>query len=339
MGKRQVARLNTKWYGAQKNLVGFLIVLVLGLIVPLWAGVSGSEMVEELNYRDEPYGMHFVDNVHGWAVGDQGLMLETKDGGMSWVRHERTTIQPFFDIDFVNPQKGWIVGSKGLILHTKDGGKHWERQESGADKHIMAVEFLDESRGVAVGAFGTVLRTADGGTSWDVYPIDWDNELVEVVETTGIAEPHLYDISFVEECGFIAGENGVIMRSTDGGTTWDVVHGGIFPPVFSACYTDCSTGWAVGQNGFALTTHNGESWEKVELPATENLTKVRFAGDRGVIVGDYGTVLTTGDGGATWQRMPDNFGGRWLMDVCLFTCSNTNAAIIGAGLFKQIQFK
>lgn len=343
--KRFIGGPRADAYHCHKYLHKYLVrlLLLLGLTTIFLDGILANAMLQgyELTYRDKPFDILFIDDKHGWVVGNEGLILRTEDGGVSWLKLERKTIDPLFGIDFVNSRIGWIVGKRGLILHTKTGGEHWENQKSGTDNDLMAIKFLDAKKGFAIGSYGTIVRTNDGGQSWQVYPIDWENELKEVMESTGITSPHLYDISFAGECGCIVGENGVILWTNDGGANWCLRRGGILPPIFSVYLRGCSKGLAVGQNGLALITDDGETWKKIGVPATENLLKIRIREDFGLIVGDYGTILISYDGGKTWERFSqtDEIASVWLIDVCPVSSFDRKAVIIGKGLLKIIEFK
>ncbi|MFZ0319854.1 MAG: YCF48-related protein [Candidatus Sulfotelmatobacter sp.] len=62
----------------------------------------------------------------GWAVGDQGTILHTEDGGTSWTTQASNTIAFLRSVSFATPQLGWAAGDHGTILHTEDGGKNWK---------------------------------------------------------------------------------------------------------------------------------------------------------------------------------------------------------------------
>ena len=59
------------------------------------------------------------------AVGKDGKILHTNDGGELWYEQRSNTERSLLGVYFVNPQAGWVVGTGGLILHTTDGGANW----------------------------------------------------------------------------------------------------------------------------------------------------------------------------------------------------------------------
>lgn len=95
----------------------------------------------------------FLDGLRGWAAGDQDV-LRTVDGGCSWTLqlHRGNGEVGATDMWFVDRRHGWIVGDSGSgVLATKDGGRTWRRVGLGRDTHIDAVRFRDARRGWAVG--------------------------------------------------------------------------------------------------------------------------------------------------------------------------------------------
>ena len=68
----------------------------------------------------------------------------------------------------------------------------------------------------------------------------------------------LYGISFTDaNTGTAVGENGRILRTTNGGTNWTLQTSGITTNLFSVSFTDANTGTAVGENGRIHRTING----------------------------------------------------------------------------------
>ncbi len=70
-------------------------------------------------------GVHFIDALHGWAVGLNGtaLVLATSDGGVTWGTPQTANSQYALNsVWFVDSMRGWAVGKSGSIIHTATGG-------------------------------------------------------------------------------------------------------------------------------------------------------------------------------------------------------------------------
>src|SRR5262245_61041127 len=78
------------------------------------------------------YGVTFADASEGWAVGSEGVILHTIDGGATWDRQSSGTRATLRAVGFLTPYTGWAVGredtpggSVGVVLMTRDGGLKW----------------------------------------------------------------------------------------------------------------------------------------------------------------------------------------------------------------------
>lgn len=158
----------------------------------------------------------FVDEITGWAVGHWGVILNTVDGGETWVqqRIDASEDRPLFSVHFSDARNGIAVGLWSLLLRTKDGGQTWEDValhappgDTRADRNLMRI-FAD-TRGnlFIVGERGTVLRSTDNGHSWDYRETGYHGSF-----WTGIALP--------DDTLLIAGLRGSLYRSLDNGDTW-----------------------------------------------------------------------------------------------------------------------
>jgi photosystem II stability/assembly factor-like uncharacterized protein len=119
----------------------------------------------------------FSDSQRGWAVGHAGVVLRTRDGGVSWSKQRdgrpapgaEETDRPLLDLAFTGRGRGFIVGAYGQLLATKDGGESWapwqDRLADPAGRHLYGVrgEGLDV---YVVGEQGALYRSADGGESF-----------------------------------------------------------------------------------------------------------------------------------------------------------------------------
>ncbi|NNK00566.1 MAG: hypothetical protein HKP58_09145 [Desulfatitalea sp.] len=163
----------------------------------------------------------FTDERHGWAVGDGGTIVHTQDGGRTWKKQASPSPIFLMGVTFVTPEKGWAVGERTTIVHTRDGGQTWQVQFSGEDYILRAVSFADEMNGWAVGEYGFIYNTKDGGTSWTQQGGQF-----EISMETGdiIAGNYLFDVSAVDgDSAWAVGIEGHVIRTTDGGQTWQAV--------------------------------------------------------------------------------------------------------------------
>jgi len=109
--------------------------------------------------------VYFSSPEVGWAVGEFGVVLNTKDGGQTWTSQRYGSVLPqLYGIQFQDDRSGWAIGQAGSLIQTRDGGQHWSSVELETKRDFYAVSLSGE-RGVIVGD-GVVLVSHDGGSSW-----------------------------------------------------------------------------------------------------------------------------------------------------------------------------
>jgi hypothetical protein len=104
----------------------------------------------------------FVDDTTGWAVGYDGRIFYTTDGGINWNDKESSWDRRLTDVFFIDKNIGWIVGISG-ILATTNGGVDWSIQKRVT---LESVFFIDQNTGWAVGSGGKILKTSNGGVTF-----------------------------------------------------------------------------------------------------------------------------------------------------------------------------
>ena len=89
------------------------------------------------NIRD----IHFLeDETHGWAVGDSGTILATKNGGQSWLPQPSEAMSDLNSITFLSDGlHGWVAGKNGTILATTDGGSNWLSRKIESDISLHSI--------------------------------------------------------------------------------------------------------------------------------------------------------------------------------------------------------
>ncbi|MDP7267934.1 MAG: YCF48-related protein [Pirellulales bacterium] len=156
-------------HGSLSAAGGVAAAMRKGAFLPAEVTDSAGSALRSIHYNDE--------NI-AYAVGDNGKLFATRDGGLHWQPNN----SPFFDrlptsfSPHTVTSQGpliWIAGSPGTrILHSPDGGSHWEFQETGQRLPLHDLHFADQQKGWAVGAMGTIVATKDGGKTWKLQKGD-----------------------------------------------------------------------------------------------------------------------------------------------------------------------
>jgi photosystem II stability/assembly factor-like uncharacterized protein len=203
----------------------------------------------------------------------------------------------FGDIDFVSKSVGFAVATPGSLYATTNGGVSWSRRPMGNNDWLTGVDFVTSTRGWAISIFnqgepGRIWHTQDGGRHWvqQANPTDCD---------------FLNDIAFVsKQVGTIVGNYGTILRTVDGGATWQQVASGTTDSLGAVDFPTAMVGYATGVAGRILkTTNGGLTWAPLASGTTRDLRGVSFrSATLGWVVGANGTIRRTTNGGATWTK-------------------------------------
>ncbi len=111
------------------------------------------------------YSEYFINSESGYAVGTEGMIIKTTNGGANWALQSSGTPHLLSGVYFIDAITGYVVGELGTILKTTNGGINWFAQNSGINTFIRSVYFIDSNIGYAYGFDGKLLKTTNGG-SW-----------------------------------------------------------------------------------------------------------------------------------------------------------------------------
>lgn len=175
-----------------------------------------------------------------------------------------------------------------LQAHVPDAFNHFDqaRHDTSNPEHAMILSFAlqDETTQKiwAVGEFGTVLSTEDLGETW-FHSEDIPTE--QTLTTIRFKTPLV---------GFAAGYDSQILKTTDGGRNWILVHQAPEweQPIFQI-YPFEKYVIAIGAYGLFLVSYDGGgNWEKVKLPFDNahlyDMTPV--GNDTFLLVGEMGSI-------------------------------------------------
>lgn len=247
----------------------------------------------------------------GIAVGADGEVQETTDGGQSWRETAPPTKAALLGVTLL-PKCAVAVGQAGAIVR-RDATGTWRKIESGTTNRLFAVAANGSGVIVAVGAFGTILKSADYGEHWTAMAPQWS------AYTPQGEDPHLYAVQVDADGAItIAGEFGLILRSSDNAKTWTPVHKGE-ASLFALQVRPDGQGYAVGQSGEVLKTgDNGSTWKALDARGNANaiyLGVQSLPGGRVIVVGMY-ELLVSDDHGASWAHWgSDRMGAQWYVGL------------------------
>jgi len=282
----------------------------------------------------------FFNADRGWILhaGGKGGPLYTIDGGKKWAVSTFSTEQETLPegveplpspcekyeqhaIAFISPLIGWVGGTlsgEGFLARTIDGGVTWTPIKLPNNTTVKQLWFANERQGWMAPFWGepVMRRTEDGGITWHTFDL-------KPALTGIVADPrtwrhqafHAFDMRHL----VVVGAEGVVLRTSDGGSTWQVSR--TLPAAdahefFAVSFTDATHGLAVGADGItAVTGDGGVTWvahpSGVPNPLVDvAMTTLLEGWASGVSIykgaSSYavpGCLLQTTDGGKHWKNV------------------------------------
>lgn len=230
----------------------------------------------------------------GVAVGPQGAILRSEDGGARWTPVESGTQRTLTALWGSGPDDLYAVGADGVILVSGDAGARWTLLPRITHDDLRAVQGVGRRDIYVVGASGTVLRSRDG---------------VQLVREDSGAPGDLLGVAVRGDDVFAVGVRGsVVTRERSG--RWRLLPGGHRGTLHAVWRGRDGTTCAVGQGGAILCRDGSLGW--IPMPSGVRANLAGIAGDDAgvlVAVGDYGTVLRSTDRGRAWTLLPTGEGG------------------------------
>jgi photosystem II stability/assembly factor-like uncharacterized protein len=164
-----------------------------------------------------------------------------------------------------------------------------------AAKSLLLDAAEREALWVAVGERGHILTSRDRGATWTQASVPTRALL------TGV---WMHD----EKLGWAVGHDETILRTADGGATWQLVHSAPAAerPLLDVWFADASHGFAVGAYGaFLATADGGSTWQERHLSEDDfHLNAIAAAADGTLyIAGEAGHLYRSEDHGESWHPL------------------------------------
>lgn len=286
------------------------IPLILLFIFTLGANARAAWQQQRSGTFAWLHAVYFLDAQRGWAVGGNGSLLATTDGGATWRIERRPTKDALRDVYFADERNGWLVCERAIyelttkddprtfLMATVDGGATWKRVEVkgvDVDARLGRALFAADGHGWVFGEAGALYTTRDNGETWARQRVPTRHLL-------------LGGAFLDSERGWLVGAGATILQTADGGETWRSFARFDDPRIrFTAVsFVNARSGWAVGAGGRIFATRDGgRTWRAQVSNVESDLLDVKFTdAAEGWACGTEGTLLHTRDGGASWNVEP-----------------------------------
>jgi photosystem II stability/assembly factor-like uncharacterized protein len=239
----------------------------------------------------------FATDRLGIAVGHEGWILRTEDGGNSWreVAFDASGNDgPLMSAARVAPGRWIAVGAFGLMMRSDDDGRTWQRfsVDGVGDHHLnRIVGAPDGQHWLIVGERGLVMLSDDAGASWHIQPPFYNGSFYGAV-----AQPGGVDGADGATSWLVYGMRGNVFRSMDGGQSWTRAAVPVPASMFGDARTRSGELLLAGQGGIVLGSTDGGQHFSVLRHGTR-LTFTDLLSDPGgwLIASDGGLRLYTPD--------------------------------------------
>jgi len=242
----------------------------------------------------------FIDANVAWAVGHQGVLLKTTDGGRNWIKM-------FDGVQLTALLKSSLEVQIALLKAEFAQAQAAEIDEDALDELEMQLD-------------------------------DATYKLEDLTVNAGI-EISFFDVLFTtEDYGLVIGAYGAMLETKDGGNNWEYIGYKVPNPEgfhLNSLTTDADNNiYIVGEAGLGMATPDlGKTWRSLDIDYSGSLFGIEVQGDSLYSYGLRGNMFMSEDKGAHWQHLDTGvtnhiFSADWL--------SNKELLLVGAGGLKLI---
>lgn len=234
----------------------------------------------------------FLNNV-GYAVGKNGTVLKTIDGGIKWVN--RSVVGLTSQIEYcciLDTQTVW-VSNLFNIYKTVNGGSSWTIVSTGLSAFFLNDIYFTSSLNGFMATSDGIASTLNGGTTWAYVPTATVTSFTTIKFTDA-------------NTGWSNGASD-IYKTIDGGATWSAINEGLSQPQH-CFFLNNNEAWAAKSlsagDTIRKTTNGGTSWSTTFAIGSSSLNGMKALwfcdSNKGFQSRTLNTIQKTTDGGATW---------------------------------------
>ncbi|MBI5418281.1 hypothetical protein HZA55_10130 [Candidatus Poribacteria bacterium] len=255
------------------------------------------EIISTKNY--EVGSIFFIDPANGWAVGMNGTIIHTNDGGRTWSIENSGINTTLTSVFFKDIQNGYVTGYKNTLLSTKDGGNSWNIHNIQSDSSTIFSSIHSDGYNILfISNYGEIFYSTNSGNEWNSkYKF----------RSYGYSYLYFFNTTY----GFamkMAGNR--LYKTVDGGNNWNNYQ---LPPQWTGCvfflndrYGWLTENWAPSSSihdsvSIHITTNGGKTWTRQSSLSGYALYNILFVNNNDGWLSDATKIFHTTDGGKSWK--------------------------------------
>jgi photosystem II stability/assembly factor-like uncharacterized protein len=272
-----------------------------------WRQVRGPVHANPAAEADIPindsilYGVGFISDQIGFACGGTedivSILFNTSDGGLTW-----TDVSSQLPADVrtrgltgicpVDETTAYIYGCKGVVIKASKSGSVWsytKKVSIGTDANDAKGMDFAGTTAFATDQLGLLLRNAaidDSQSPWTLATI--------TPSSPGWGKWLILDVEFFDaNNGLTVGNQGKILKTTDGGATWALVTSGVPNNLSKIAYVSSQRVFVSGRDGTILeSTDGGTTWTSATSNTVRAINSIDAKNGQVLAVCFHGTVLS-----------------------------------------------
>lgn len=206
--------------------------------------ISQTWINQNSSVSNDLKSVSFIDDNTGWAVGRQGKIIRTTDGGTTWTEQNSGTTRDLNKVHMLDANTGFAVGNNGTFL--KYNGATWSGVNINFSQAMHGVYFLDANTGWISGDWGRIMMTTNGGNTWT-------NQM-----TNAIYSNLFYDLQMISSTeGWAVGTSGRVLKYN--GSNWVNESTPATADLYAVHFSSANHGFMTGKNS-AVFQYDGSSW-------------------------------------------------------------------------------
>jgi len=236
-----------------------------------------------------------------YICGNNGTLLSLA-GADSNIRAIQTgvtfNLNSFFKFRETYLYPAMFFANEGMLLYSSNSGTNWYQRNTGYPNNMHSGVQLKAGspyyRTVAVGSNGIIIYRKH-------FPVNDTNwKIVQSGTASSLNSICTYDYS--SSILWVAGNDGIILRSIDTGNTWSKMISGTTNDLNSIYFKTQTNGYAVGDGGIILKTINGGlNWVQKNSNTVQNLNNIAGYNDSTIYIAGNKVVLISTNKGESWS--------------------------------------